>query len=683
MKKTLKIFSLLLVLSMALSVFAGCSLSGEGEKVTVTWYNGSEVLKTEEVVKGSKVTTWTPEESGKTFHAWYKDSAFTTFFNFNDPINSNTSIYAAFVSNDFVADTTEYYLIGAGTGDLRDSNWTHENSQYDYVMFNENVPGENVFSIEIEMHAGDAFLICHDGVWDGQTGIGRMAGVELTSETEAVVKDEMGLVVFTGKQEFGHSYDMWNITLAEGRDGIYKFTYTTDVEDPYNNLITWELIESIDPSDIPVGECAMYFIGTFNGWNTLYEEGSDYMLYDNEDGTWEGSIEITTDMYDINAEIEAGYPCAALKLYDALNGRWVGYNGDGNLYLTAGIFNFKYDVKTNTFTYEVIEGGEIPEIKDDGNHDMYLVGTMNDANGTWEVSDEYALTQSANKTSWSITITVTEDMYRDWTVNEGASTLSAAFKVYNKSTNEWIGINGNNLFLTAGTYEIIYYVDGNTIEYRDVTNGGGSTGGTEGTEVTIYYKNTDNWASVYTWIWIEGGPNFTGGAWPGKAMTPVAGVDGWYSITVTVTTTTNLQVIFSNNGAPQTADLSYTGLNYWVGSVAYATMEEAEEAASGVASKNWSDLYLRGTMNNWGTSNRLELDEEGNSYIVITLAEGDTFKVANAGWDVQYNATQLGDTENFTEAATDQNIQVVNGGEYKVVVTVDGELVIEPLVAAE
>lgn len=60
MKKFAKIFALVLVLAMAMSVMAGCvkepaastpssTPKGEDNKVTVTWYNGSEELKTEEV----------------------------------------------------------------------------------------------------------------------------------------------------------------------------------------------------------------------------------------------------------------------------------------------------------------------------------------------------------------------------------------------------------------------------------------------------------------------------------------------------------------------------------------------------------------------------------------------------------------------------------------------------------
>ena len=95
MKKTLKLLSLIVVLVMAISTFTGCDfINGLLEKlplgdkepttVTVTWYNGNQVLKTEKVEKGSTVQSWTPEApADKTFQAWYKDAAFKSLFNFS------------------------------------------------------------------------------------------------------------------------------------------------------------------------------------------------------------------------------------------------------------------------------------------------------------------------------------------------------------------------------------------------------------------------------------------------------------------------------------------------------------------------------------------------------------------------------------------------------------------------
>ena len=89
MKKGLSIFLLFMFMVVAL---IGCAES----KYTVTWYDGDDVLKTDEVFKGAVLEEWTPEKTGYEFKGWYKDSSFKDIFDFENKINSNTSIYAKF-----------------------------------------------------------------------------------------------------------------------------------------------------------------------------------------------------------------------------------------------------------------------------------------------------------------------------------------------------------------------------------------------------------------------------------------------------------------------------------------------------------------------------------------------------------------------------------------------------------
>ena len=69
----------------------------------------------------------------------------------------------------------------------------------------------------------------------------------------------------------------------------------------------------------------------------------------------------------------------------------------------------------------------------------------------------------------------------------------------------------------------------------------------------IYFKNNNGWSKVnaYTWNGI------TTGSWPGTAMTPVAGQDGWYEIEV-VGEIDGASIIF-NDGSAQTDDLTIDG----------------------------------------------------------------------------------------------------------------------------
>ncbi len=70
---------------------------------------------------------------------------------------------------------------------------------------------------------------------------------------------------------------------------------------------------------------------------------------------------------------------------------------------------------------------------------------------------------------------------------------------------------------------------------------------------TVYFKNTANWSSVNAYVWIKN-TNTSVQAWPGQSMTLFK--DNVYKYTVTGDYN---MIIFSNNGANQTVDLSIPG----------------------------------------------------------------------------------------------------------------------------
>lgn len=62
--------------------------------------------------------------------------------------------------------------------------------------------------------------------------------------------------------------------------------------------------------------------------------------------------------------------------------------------------------------------------------------------------------------------------------------------------------------------------------------------------VTIYFKNTQNWSTVYCYTWQGSGS--TGKAWPGSEMKDLG--NGWFE--ATYTGTKPLNVIFNDNNKP-------------------------------------------------------------------------------------------------------------------------------------
>ena len=380
MKKFLSIVALTLVLALSVACFASCEFvnglfggdndnppdNGDANKVTVSWYQGSKLLKEEKIEKGSKVEAWEPAEiEGKTFDGWYAEASCSVAFDFNAPINEDVDIFAKYKSDEYVEDTNQYYLIGTGAGDMKDSAWNHT-APDKLKLVKQDVEGANVYEVTITMYAGDRFQICY-GSWDGQQGIGIFEGAEYADginpnkpaegqvtaadKKYAEVKNADGEVVFIGGDENNNSFKNWNAILNEGHDGIYKFTLTTYPNAGDYNKVTFELVQKLDAQ---VETHSMHMVGTFNGWNAE-DKNADYHLTKSNDGkTWDGFITV-------------GAEGAEMKVVNQIAGTWHPDGLDGNIVLTEGTWAVRYTVETNAVEVEKL--------------DYYIVGTLLDADG--------------------------------------------------------------------------------------------------------------------------------------------------------------------------------------------------------------------------------------------------------------------------------------------------------------
>lgn len=412
MKKFLSVIALIMVLSLSIACFVSCKPkenppADDSDKVTVCWYQGSKLLKEEEVAKGTKLTTWTPPAvEGKDFTGWYAEASLTQEFDFETVINADTDIFAKYTSNVFVADDKEYYLIGTGSGDMKQSGWNHDNSMAHLVMTKTENASANVYEIEILMYAGDAFQICYGGTYDGQVGIGYVPGVEYADGTNrydnntytaadkkfATVKNAAGEVVFEGHDEFNKEYWTWNVFLAEGQDGIYKIIYTTYPDHPADNTITYELVEKKEP----LAETHdMYICGTVSNWDF----SDDFQMKPDD----------TKENYSFLLNITEP---AEIKLRNKIGDAWYGVaegatapwtlgTGEANLALEAGVYKIEYSVANNTAVVTpveksfwlagVVNGGQFWncgsgiefEKVDDTTYKAYYTFTEADTDGSW------------------------------------------------------------------------------------------------------------------------------------------------------------------------------------------------------------------------------------------------------------------------------------------------------------
>ncbi len=438
-------------------------------KVTVTWYDGSTELRVDKVVKGSTLTEWTPEKDGHTFMGWFAEASKTDAFDFATIINEDTDIFAAFRSDAHVADSTEYYLIGTGAGDMGKSNWDHTASATNLKLTkDETVTNANVYTITLTMYAGDGFQICHDGSWDGQQGIGHMIGAEYcdgvnqydketytaADKKVAQVLDANGDVVFVGSDEYNKGFEVWNIFLAEGKDGVYKFTYTTYPGQAGNNTLAWELVQAIEPL---AKTHDMYFIGTMNGWNTDYTAQEGLNLVESSDKTtWTGVLTITEEHYADWTETDPantlGVKCAAFKVFNAVDGAYHSVDG-GNIFVTAGSYIVTYTVEGNSVTVTA------------ENPAYYLVGTFvgaDDAVVNFAINKDVTPSLSLNEESglYEVTFAVSDVSSLgdfSWLADQGKG-IFAIKVVYGTSAkiDTWYSAEGNDnwYFQEEGVYHV-------------------------------------------------------------------------------------------------------------------------------------------------------------------------------------------------------------------------------------
>ena len=193
--------------------------------------------------------------------------------------------------------------------------------------------------------------------------------------------------------------------------------------------------------------------------------------------------------------------------------------------------------------------------------------------------------------------------------------------------------------------------------------------------IDLYFKNRDNWSAVHFWGWNADG-NIIAGDWPGNAaLTLVEGTTDWYHFSIIIYNIEGFGFLLNNgqsSGTLQTGDLSYDVTKRYISNgQLYASMEDAENDLI-----VWSNWYFRGDENGWGTGDRLRMDENGDSWIILTVTAGKTFKIATADWQSEKNASHLKDKVNFSGSGT-SNITVKVSGTYKFIVTKSGNLVIE------
>ena len=225
--KKLKWIVMALVLVLGMAAFAACKQDEPETPVfTVTYYDGTTVLKTEEVEKGSHATYWEPEaKEGMEFSDWYVDAGLNRVFDFEgEAITADRNLYAGYVAVG-TDDTRTWAIVGSGQGDILSSSaW---GTVITDVHALEKTEGENEFTITLDLYEDDQFQFATDTSWMNQRGFGY---IPLADRTMTVDGEEV--TPFSGGGGIGETADKQSNIIVK-YPGNYTFTLTTYPDEDY------------------------------------------------------------------------------------------------------------------------------------------------------------------------------------------------------------------------------------------------------------------------------------------------------------------------------------------------------------------------------------------------------------------------------------------------------------------
>lgn len=225
--KKLKWIVMALVLVLGMAAFAACKPDEPETPVfTVTYYDGTTVLKTEEVEEGGYATDWEPEaKEGMEFSDWYVDAGLNRVFDFEgESITADRNLYAGYVAVG-TDDTRTWAIVGSGQGDILSSSaW---GTVITDVHMLEKTEGENEFTITLDLYEDDQFQFATDTSWMNQRGFGY---IPLADRTLTVDGEEV--TPFSGGGGIGETADKQSNIIVE-YPGNYTFTLTTYPDEDY------------------------------------------------------------------------------------------------------------------------------------------------------------------------------------------------------------------------------------------------------------------------------------------------------------------------------------------------------------------------------------------------------------------------------------------------------------------
>ncbi|WP_375055067.1 starch-binding protein [Zobellella sp. DQSA1] len=163
-----------------------------------------------------------------------------------------------------------------------------------------------------------------------------------------------------------------------------------------------------------------------------------------------------------------------------------------------------------------------------------------------------------------------------------------------------------------------------------------------GDHTQVCYDNAANFANPYVHFWdVEAAAPVANATWPGQAMNQ----DGDVYCHDFGVALSSLNVIFSDQGSNQSADLTATSPGLCHQNGAWTALADCKGEPESGGDETW---YLRGTANGWGLT-ELDYDAQSGLYTTTVSFNGEEsparFKVDDGSWTESYPAAdyQVGD----------------------------------------
>ena len=254
---------------------------GEGDTVTITWYDGRNVLHTAEVAKGSVVQadSFTATKEGFDFRGWFTDSSLALPFKEGMTAEKDVNLFSQWRTQHPEPDNRMWYMRGSSMGqkwtqltayNTTKGEWYKSKDETFEKFFFKKVEGkENTFTIELEVKYGEKFRFVTNMFnedWTGddgcaQLGLGNLIGFEFAAGTNpekgskvdsadlylyGEVKNDKGEVVFNGGYEYNMPSYTWNIWPTKGHAGVYRFTFQSFPGTDTTDEVEWEFVRMLE-----------------------------------------------------------------------------------------------------------------------------------------------------------------------------------------------------------------------------------------------------------------------------------------------------------------------------------------------------------------------------------------------------------------------------------------------------